>query len=40
MPKMEKLLSIVGGKIIFRDDQKDFIHLVIEKTPVKKENGP
>ena len=40
MPKMEKLLSIVGGKIIFRDDQKDFIHLVVEKTPPKKEDGP
>ena len=37
MPKMKKLLSILGGKIIFREDNKDFIHIIVEKTDIRKD---
>lgn len=30
--KMKKLLSIVGGKIIFEKKERDYVHLIIEKS--------
>jgi len=35
--KMKKLLSIVGGKIIFERKEKDYVHLVIEKSALKED---
>ena len=35
LPKMKKLLSIVGGKILLEEKKDGYIHMIIQKTSAK-----
>ena len=32
VPKMKKLLSIVGGRVLLEEHEKGYVHMILEKT--------
>ena len=39
LPKIKKLLSIVGGHIVLQETEDGYIHMILEKDTSKKEQG-
>ncbi len=39
LPKIKKLLSIVGGHIVFQETEDGYIHMILEKDTSQKEQG-